>query len=77
MPAKIDHKILQSGTSKAVALPPDWLRAFNLDVKDTVEIIYNSIVIVKVKGFKLDHDFLKKEFELLEQLEKQSEGKEK
>lgn len=72
LPAKIERKILKSGDSKAAALPPDWLRMFNLDVGDNIDIFYNSIVIVKPQGFKLDPDFLKKEFSLILELEKRA-----
>lgn len=70
MPAKIDRKILRSGDSKVTALPPDWLRAFKINIGDKVEVFYNSIVIIKPKNFKLDPDFLKKEFDLIMELEK-------
>jgi len=70
MPAKMERKILRSGGSKVAALPADWLRMFKLDIGDSVEIVYNSIVIIKPKGFKIDPDFLKKEFDLIMELEK-------
>ncbi|RJS89190.1 hypothetical protein CW705_07850 [Candidatus Bathyarchaeota archaeon] len=70
MPAKVDRKILRSGSSKVAALPPDWLRAFKLEVGDQIEIFYDSVVIVKPKGLKIDHNFLVKEFELMAKLEK-------
>lgn len=70
MPAKVERKILKTGDSKAAALPPDWLRAFGINVGDNVVMLYNSIVIIKPKGFKLDPDFLKKEFDLIMELEK-------
>jgi antitoxin component of MazEF toxin-antitoxin module len=73
MPAKIERKILKSGDSKVTALPPDWLRAFNINVGDDITMLYNSIVIVKPKGFKLDSEFLRKEFALIMKLEKASE----
>ena len=73
MPAKIERKILRSGDSKVTALPPDWLRAFDINVGDDIVMLYNSIVIVKPKGFKLDSEFLKKEFALIMQLEKAKE----
>lgn len=75
MPAKIERKILRSGDSKTTALPPDWLRIFGLDVGDTIDIFYNSIVIVKPQNFKLDPDFLKKEFDLILRLEKDQQKK--
>ena len=75
MPAKIARKILRSGNSKVAALPPDWLRAFMIDTGDEVDVLYNSIIIIKPKKLELDPDFLKKEFDLILQLEK--EGAEK
>ena len=73
MPAKIERKILKSGDSKVTALPPDWLRAFNINVGDDVTMLYNSIVIVKAKDFKIDPEFLREEFALIMKLEKASE----
>lgn len=70
MPAKIERKILKSGDSKVTALPPDWARMFRLCIGDSVDVLYNSIVIIKPKGFKIDPDFLKKEFDLIMELEK-------
>lgn len=72
MPAKMERKVRQSGDSKVTALPPDWLRMFNIDVGDSVTIFYNSIVFIKPKGFKLDAEFLKKEFALIMELEGES-----
>jgi len=75
MPAKIERKVLQSGASKCTALPPDWLRMFNLKTGDKIDLFYNSIVIIRPKGFKFDSDFLKKEFNLILRLEKKQEAK--
>jgi len=72
MPAKIKRKVLQSGDSKVTALPPDWLRIFKIDVGDDVELLYNSVVIIKPKGFRIDFDFLKKELDLIMRLEKEA-----
>lgn len=68
MPAKIDRKIIKSGDSQVTALPPNWLRAFNLKQGDTVELFYDSVVLIKPKNFKLDLEFLKKEFGILQKL---------
>ena len=73
MPAKIERKILAAGDSKTCALPPDWLRIFKLGLGDTVDVLYDTIVIVKPKNFNLDPEFLKREFDLILQLE--AEGK--
>ena len=69
MPARIVRKILKSGDSKVAALPPDWLRMFKIDIGHTVDLIYNSIVIIKPKNLKIDPEFLRKEFELILNLE--------
>jgi len=69
MPARTTRTILQAGSSRAVVLPPDWLRALNLDVKDTVEVLYNFIVLIKPPGVKLDPAFMAKELEILASLE--------
>jgi len=69
MPAKTNKTILQSGGSKVIALPPDWLRALNLDVKDSVDVLYNFIVLIKPRNVKLDRNFLKKELDILASIE--------
>lgn len=71
LPAKIVRKVLRTGDSKVAALPPDWLRMFSIQVGDNVDMLYNSIVIIKPRDFQLDPAFLKKEFDLILQLEKE------
>ena len=73
MPAKIDRKVLRSGDSKVTALPPDWLRAFNINIGDTVEILYDFVILIKPKGIKLDPDFLSKELKIMADLDKLKE----
>lgn len=69
MPAKMQRKVLQSGNSKVAALSPDWLRMFKINLGDSVDVIYNSIVIIKPRGFELDPDFLREEFNLILKIE--------
>ena len=69
MPARIKRKILRNGDSKTVALPPDWLRMFNLDSGDDVDMFYSSIVIIKAKDFRIDSDLVRKELDLIIELE--------
>jgi antitoxin component of MazEF toxin-antitoxin module len=76
MPARIERKVLQTGSSKCAVLPPDWLRMFNLKTGDKIDIFYNSIVIIRPKDFKLDADFLQKEFALIMELETKQKEKE-
>jgi len=73
MPARSERKILKSGDSKVVALPPDWIRAMKARLGDAVDILYNSIVLIKTKNLRLDPDFLRKEFEIMLELEAQKE----
>lgn len=65
MPSKIDRKILRSGDSKVVGLPPNWLRMNRLKVGDTVALYYGSVVLIVPKNFVFDPEFLSKEFQLL------------
>ena len=67
---KLARKILRSGDSKVAALPPDWLRIFRTQVGDVVDVFYDSIVIIKPRGFQFDAEFLLKEFSLILELEK-------
>ena len=48
MPNLYQRKILRTGDSLVVALPPAWLRYYNLKEGDTVELISNDEVVVKV-----------------------------
>jgi hypothetical protein len=43
-------------------MPPGWLSALGLRVGDTIDVLYDSIVVVKPKDMDLDPDFLVKEF---------------
>jgi len=75
MPAKIVRKVLRSGDSKVAALPPDWMRAFGIDVGDTVELLYDIVVLIKPKNLKLDPDFLGKELRIMAELEEKEGSK--
>ena len=65
LPATSTRHVLMSGTSKCIALPPDWLRAFGLEVGDVVDVLYDSLLLVKPRNLRLDLDFLVKEFRIL------------
>jgi len=73
MPAKIVRKVLRSGDSKVTALPPDWMRAFGINIGDTVEVLYDFVVLIKPKNLKLDPEFLSKELKIMAELEKEAE----
>lgn len=65
MVSRTTRKILRVGGSKTVAMPPDWLRALELDLGDLVEVVYDSIVLVMPKTQELDLDFVIRELKLL------------
>jgi antitoxin component of MazEF toxin-antitoxin module len=65
MPAICERRILAVGGSKAVAIPSDWLAAFELRLGDIVEVIHDSIVLVKPQEMLIDLDFLCKELAFL------------
>jgi len=73
MPAKITRKVLRSGDSKVTALPPDWVRMFRINSGDSLEVLYNTIVIIKPPNLQLNPDFLKEEFALIMQIEEENE----
>lgn len=45
-----------------MAMPPEWLSALGLRVGDAIDVMYDSVVLVKPKDMDLDPDFLVKEF---------------
>jgi antitoxin component of RelBE/YafQ-DinJ toxin-antitoxin module len=51
-----------------VGLPPDWLRFYDLEVGDAVEIVYNNIILIKPPGMPLDLEALRKEMDVLQAL---------
>lgn len=58
------RKILRSGASGVVALPPSWLRGRGLHVGDSVEVISGStVVLIKPQHNELDRDLLIRELE--------------
>jgi len=65
MPAKNTRRILKSGSTKTVALPPDWLRALKLGLGDPVDVFYDSIVLVVPKDSEIDVDYVTKELSIL------------
>lgn len=48
IPNIYQRKLLKSGDSICVALPPSWLRYFKLKVGDEVEVVSNDEVTVRV-----------------------------
>jgi antitoxin component of MazEF toxin-antitoxin module len=73
MVAKRMAKILGAGSSSTVALPPDWLRAEKLKKGEEVEVLYDSVVLVKHPKLKIDYRFLVEEFLRFAKLEETEE----
>lgn len=69
MPSKIVRKIMKSGGSVVVSLPPDWLKMFRLNIHDSIDMIYGSVVLIKPLDFKIDSETLKHEIDLIAKLE--------
>jgi len=65
MPASVGRSVFKTGNSLAVALPPGWLRLFGIKDGDKIDLIYDSVIIIKPKELILDPLFLKKEFEVI------------
>ena len=68
MPGKVERSILWAGGSKLAALPPDWLRYYGLDRGDSVEMIYDGLIIIKPVGLPLTPEDLEVEVERLKRL---------
>jgi len=74
MPARSLRHVIRCGTSKGLTLPPDWLRAFELVVGDAVDVLYDSVLLVKPRALELDLDLLTKEFATLAKQYPRREG---
>lgn len=66
MVSKTIRKIMKDGGSKTIALPPHWLQAVGADVGDRLEIIYDSVILIKPVGERIEFDLLQKELMILE-----------
>jgi len=73
MPGRTDRKIIPTGTSVAITLPPHWLRALKIKKGDEVEVLYNFVLLIKPKNIAIDFAFLEKELQMLAKLDKQTE----
>ncbi len=73
MPGLTSRKIVPIGASRAVTLPPDWLNALGLDNGSRLDLVYDSVVLVKPPSMDLDPTFLQREFALLKKRGYQNE----
>lgn len=47
MPSLYRRRIFRVGNSKGISLPPPWLKYFNLDVGDEVELICDNEIKIR------------------------------
>ena len=59
-----------------MVLPPDWLRYYGLGLGDSVEMIYDGLVIIKPVGLPLTSEDLEVEVERLKRLIVMRQGQE-
>ena len=79
MPLVLERKLVKTGSSTTINVPYDWLRTLKLKAGDVVELICDSVIIVRRKDIDFDAEALKKEIDLLHQVNEASitEAKEK
>lgn len=66
MVSKMIRRIMKEGGSKTIALPPHWLRALGLDAGDQLEVIYDSVILIKPIDEQIDIEILSRELQLFE-----------
>ena len=54
MPIRTKRRIIAVGGSKSVSLPPCWLDAADLDLGDEVTMVADGVVLIAVKGTRID-----------------------
>lgn len=57
MPIVVERKLFATGDSLAITLPKAWTKYFRLKAGDSVEIIANDEVTVRVKKAEKNIDF--------------------
>ena len=53
MPIVNMRKVIQAGGSKAVALPPAWLRALNLDLGSDLLLVADGAILIVPQNMRL------------------------
>ncbi len=59
MPILAERKLFTTGDSLAVTLPKPWVKYFHLKAGDSVEVVANNEVVIKIKRSKENIDFHK------------------
>ena len=62
---RLERRLVKTGSSSTINLPPDWLRTLKLKAGDSVELLCDSVVIVRRKEIEFDVEMLKTEIDTL------------
>jgi len=62
VPARSTRKVLSNGDSKAITIPADWAKAYGIEIGDTLEVLYGSVIIIKPVDLEIDLEVLLREF---------------
>ena len=65
MPAEVERKIMKHGTSGVVAIPTSYRKYHNLNPRDEVKVLYDSLLLIVPKGRE---NLLKKKKQLIDKL---------
>ena len=49
MPIEVERKLFATGDSLAITLPKSWTNYFRLKAGDTLEVVANTEVIIRIK----------------------------
>ena len=54
MPIMVERKLFATGDSLAITLPRDWIKNFNLKSGDSLEIVLDEELKIRVKRGSID-----------------------
>ena len=57
MPILAERKLFATGDSLAVTLPKPWINYFRLKAGDSVEVLANDVVVIRIKKLGENIDF--------------------
>jgi len=57
MPIKVVRRLFATGDSLAITLPKAWINYFGLRAGDTLEVVANNEVIIRIKKPEKNIDF--------------------
>jgi bifunctional DNA-binding transcriptional regulator/antitoxin component of YhaV-PrlF toxin-antitoxin module len=57
MPIMVERKLFATGDSLAITLPKSWTKYFRLKAGDTLEMVANDEVVIRIKKPEENIDF--------------------